>query len=102
RDGGSQAARVDDVRQRLQKRPALSLEPVAGPRSEIEIRVVDGGADEPVGLYHRGGLEVVRRDPLAQHPYDRLGDVLEALPVEGERHVERRDLTGEKLVRGLD
>ena len=96
RDGGTQAPRVDDVRQRLQQRPALALEPVARSRPEVEIRVVDGRPDEPVGLDHRGGLEVVRRDPLAQHPDDRLGDVHEALPVERERHVERRDPPGEQ------
>ena len=70
-DGG----RVDLVRQRLQQRPALALQAVAGARPEVAVGVVDGRVDAAVGVDHRRRLEVVRRDPLALHPDDALGDV---------------------------
>ena len=98
----AERARVDDVRQRLQELPALALEPVAGARAEVGVRVVDRRADEAVRLDHRRGLEVVGRDALAEHPDHRLGDVLEAVPVEREGDVERRGAASEKLVRRLD
>ena len=87
---------------RLQQLPALALEPVARPRPEVRVRVVHRGAHEPVRLDDRRRLEVVRRDALAEHPDDRLGDVLEAAAVERERDVERRDAAREQLVGRLD
>ena len=97
-----QLRRSDDLRQRLEELPALALEPVAGSRARVLVRVVDRRADDAVGVDDRRRLQVVGRDPLALHPEHGLRDVGEAAAVERERDVEPRDTAREQLVGRLD
>ena len=90
------------MRQRLEKLPALALEPVAGARACVLVRVVDRRAHDAVRVDHRRRLQVVRRDALPLHPEHGLGDVSEPAAVERERDVESRDAAGEQVVRRLD
>ena len=94
--------RRDDLRQRLEKRPALALEAIAGPRPGVLVGVVHRRAHEAVRVDHRRRLQVVRRDPLALHAEHGLGDVGEPAPVERERDVEARRASREQLVGRLD
>ena len=97
-----QLGRIDDVRQRLEQTPPLAFEPVAGAGAAVDVRVVHGRMDKAVGVDHRGGLQVVGRDPLALHRHDRLRDVTEAAPVECKRDVEPGDTASEEVVGRLD
>ena len=92
----------DDLRQGLEERPALALEPVAGARPGVLVRIVDGRVHEAVRVDDRRRLQVVGGDALALHAEHRLGDVGEAAAVERERDVETGDAAREQLVRRLD